>query len=168
MTEKIMIEENLPYPNNPLPVLYYRGAFKKITDSSEAPQEVQKILEKNGYTNSWIDSVFSYHHFHSNTHEVLVCLAGEATVQLGGPGANVYPFEKGDVLLLPAGTAHKKIEATEDFKIIGAYPAGMEPDMQKGSLEEYSKLKQEAREVPIPDTDPVENLNGAVFKYWPR
>ena len=166
MAEAIFIKENHPYPNNFLPVLYYPSAIKKLTASPEAAQEVQSLLEENGYLNSWIDGIFSYHHFHSNTHEVLACLAGEAEVQLGGPDANVYIFKKGDILLLPAGTAHKRIDATEDFKIIGAYPNGIEPDLQKGNLEEYSQIKKSIAEVTLPEMDPVGKKEGATFEHW--
>lgn len=166
MTETIFIKENHPYPNNSLPVLYYEGAIKNLTDSPEAAQEVQAFFKENGYSNIWIDGIFSYHHFHSNTHEALACLAGEAEVQLGGPDAEIFLFRKGDVLLLPAGTTHKQINATEEFKIIGAYPNGIEPDLQKGSLEAYSEIKKRISEVPIPETDPLNKKEGATFDHW--
>lgn len=166
MVETIYTEENKPFPNNPLPVLYYPKAVAHLLNEFDPAQNVQDLFEKNGYTNGWVNGIFSYHHFHSNTHEVLACIAGEATVQLGGPDAQCYSFSKWDVLFLPAGVAHKRIDASYDFKIVGAYPDGLEPDMQKGKAEDYEAIKQAVAGVGQPENDPVEGKNGAVLKYW--
>lgn len=166
MVETFALKENKPFPNNPLPVLYYPEALKNLTETSDNGKQVKDYLEKNGYSNSWIGGILSQHHFHSNTHEVLVCLSGTATVQLGGPGGEVYPFHQGDVVLLPAGTAHKKSEATTDFQIVGAYPYGLEYDMQTGDEEKYDTLKGRIAKVAKPEMDPVEGNQGPVFDYW--
>lgn len=168
MTKLIHVQENEPFPNNPLPVLHYPKAVSDLTGSPDAAQNVLDLFEKNGYTNGWINGIFSYHHFHANTHEALACVSGEAMVQLGGPDSKAYLFQKGDVMLLPAGMAHKRVDATEDFRIIGAYPDGMDPDMQKGETENYEKIKQRIADVPLPKTDPVEGKDGAVSKHWMR
>jgi uncharacterized protein YjlB len=39
---------------------------------------------------------------------------------------------KGDVLLIPAGVAHKNVGASIDFKCVGAYPGGKEFDINLG------------------------------------
>lgn len=166
MIQTIPINENKPFPNNPLPVLYYPDAIAPLLENDQSDSSVKDFFVKSGYTNSWTNGIFSYHHFHSNTHEVLACIAGEAQVQLGGPEAEIYTFKKGDVLLLPAGTAHKRIQAADDFQIVGAYPNGVDPDMQKGDEAVYEKVKENISRVPIPDMDPVEGENGAVSQYW--
>lgn len=166
MIQTIPIDENKPFPNNPLPVLYYPDAIAPLLENDQSDSSVKDFFVKSGYTNSWTNGIFSYHHFHSNTHEVLACIAGEAQVQLGGPEAEIYTFKKGDVLLLPAGTAHKRIQAADDFQIVGAYPNGVDPDMQKGDEAVYEKVKENISRVPIPDMDPVEGENGAVSQYW--
>lgn len=166
MAETFYIKENKPFPNNPLPVLYYPKAVADLMDESDSARNVLALFEKNSYTNGWTNGLFSYHHFHSNTHEVLACIAGESTVQLGGPDAQMVSFSKGDVLLLPAGVTHKRIDASADFKIVGAYPNGLEPDMQKGEANDYERIKQTIASVQIPKKDPVEGKNGAVANYW--
>lgn len=166
MAETFYTQENKPFPNNLLPILYYPKGVADLVDDSDAAQNVLALFEKNGYSNGWTGSIFSYHHFHANTHEVLACLAGEATVQLDGTGAQMYSFAKGDVLLLPAGVTHKRIDASKDFKIVGAYPAGLEPDMQKGAADNYEDIKQTIAAVMNPEKDPIEGKNGAVLKYW--
>ncbi|AZP03301.1 cupin domain-containing protein [Jeotgalibaca ciconiae] len=166
MTETVYMKENNPFPNNTLPVLYYPEVLTELIRGSNSGQNVLNMFEENGYSNGWVNGIFSYHHFHSNTHEVLGCIAGEAQVQLGGPGAEIYTFKKGDVLLLPAGIAHKKIESTADFSIVGAYPEGLSPDKQTGSEEEYEIIQNRIKSLAVPKYDPVEGEKGAVKKYW--
>ena len=166
MAEIVYIKENKPFPNNHLPVLYYPKAIANLLNEPDPAQRVLALFEKNGYTNEWVNGIFSYHHFHSNTHELLACIAGEATVQLGGPDTQMVSFSKGDVLLLPAGVAHKRIDASPDFKIVGAYPDGLEPDMQKGEAKDYEGIKPTILSVEIPKKDPVEGKEGAVATQW--
>ncbi|MDE1548329.1 cupin domain-containing protein [Jeotgalibaca caeni] len=162
MAEKFYAKENKPYPNHPLPILYYPGAIMNLLEEHDPAQEVLSFLAKNGYTNGWVNGILPEHHFHSNTHEVLACIAGEAHVQLGGPDAEIYPFKKGDIVLLPAGTTHKRIKASDRFRIVGAYPDGLEPDMQKGDGD-YEKIKKTVAEVAVPETDPVD---GKRIEEW--
>lgn len=170
MIEQILLKEDRPYPNSILPVLFYPGAFKEVIEVDDPAHKGMDFLEENHYSNAWVNGIFPYHHFHSNTHEVLACISGEASVQLGGPNGKIVKFSKGDVLLLPAGTAHKKIKASKDFSIIGAYPDGIEFDTHKGeeitSDEEYQRLKRNTKKVPIPNLDPIQKKGGAVKKYW--
>ncbi|WP_027108316.1 hypothetical protein [Lacticigenium naphthae] len=166
MIERIAIKENRPFPNNTLPVLYYPHAFKEIIEKENAVDLIQSHFKKNGYTNSWVNGIYAYHHFHATTHEVLACFKGSATVQLGGPGGEVHPFTEGNVLLLPAGVAHKLIEATGDFQIVGAYPNGNSPDMEKGDSKEYEELLHKIQKVPFPECDPVGGRNLGVHEYW--
>ena len=169
MTEPFYLDENKPFPNNHFPILYYPGGVDHLMDAEDPGQAVKNLFETNNYSNSWINGIFAYHHFHSNTHEVLACISGEASVQLGGPSdenQSVYTFKKGDVLLLPAGTGHKRINASADFQIVGAYPEGKEHDLQKGQAENYAAIKARVADVSIPKTDPVYGTTDGIFEYW--
>ncbi|MEC6748030.1 cupin domain-containing protein [Marinilactibacillus sp. XAAS-LB27] len=170
MMQQILLEENKPYPNNGLPVLVYPEGFKDLVNQNHPAQAVIDQLAEHQYTNAWVNGIFDYHHFHSNTHEVLVCLSGEATVQLGGLSSKTITFTQGDVILLPAGTAHKRLKASKDFSIVGAYPNGKEFDTYKEkdvqSEEQFWKIKREVKKVDLPQRDPVQGKNGAVQKYW--
>lgn len=166
MVERIGIKENRPFPNNTLPVLYYPHAFKEIIVKPNAAELIQEHFKTNGYTNSWVNGIYSYHHFHANTHEVLACFKGSAQVQLGGPNADTHLFTEGNVLLLPAGVAHKLIDATPDFQIVGAYPDGNSPDMEKGESEKYEELLRAIAQVPLPECDPVSGKSLGVQGYW--
>ena len=129
MIQIVEIHENKPFPNNSLPVLFYKGAAEKWLNQSNAAEAVLSHFERNGYGNGWVNGIFNYHHFHSTTHEALTCIAGEGSIQLGGPGQNIYTVTKGDVLLLPAGIAHKKIKATKNFQIVGLVVDVMDQDL---------------------------------------
>lgn len=170
MIEQILLKADQPYPNSMLPVLFYPGAFREIVETDDPAQNGIDLFKENGYTNAWVNGIFPYHHFHSNTHEVLACVSGEASVQLGGSNGKIIKFSRGDVLLLPAGTAHKRIKASKDFKIVGAYPNGIKYNTYKpedvSSDDEYKRIKQEIKKVSVPALDPVQSKGGAVKKYW--
>lgn len=95
-------------------------------------------------------------------------IRGEVTVQLGGQNGKIQILRKGDVVLLPAGVAHKRLDGTESFEIIGAYPSnGDILDMQYGDASDYEKIKENIKNVPRPLTDPVTGNPGDMDEYWP-
>lgn len=160
---KIHIKENKPFPNNEIPVIIYKDALETLFDDSNySDEEVLRFLESNRYSNGWTNGILTRHHFHSNAHEVLACVSGSASVQLGGPKSDIITFKKGDVLFLPAGTAHKNIETTGNFTIVGAYPNGGSYDMRYGEIVEYEQMKVNIGNVDEPKFDPV---TGNHFKY---
>jgi uncharacterized protein YjlB len=94
--------------------------------------------------------MYTTSHFHSTTHEVLSVCAGKARLLFGGegnPGAVETVVERGDVIVLPAGVAHRLVEdlsSTRDggFEMVGAYPVGSEPwDMCYGRKGEERKVE---------------------------
>lgn len=100
MAKYFTIQENKPFPNSTLTVIYYPEIIADKLNREDTSQKVLSFFEQNGYTNGWVGSIYTYHHFHSNTHEVLACISGDAEVQLGGPNAEIYSFKAGDVVLL--------------------------------------------------------------------
>ena len=70
--------------------------------------------------------MFDFHHFHSTSHEVLAVIAGKATIELGGPQGEAFEVAAGDVVVLPAGTGHRRARADGGFRVVGAYPRGQE------------------------------------------
>jgi uncharacterized protein YjlB len=136
------------YPNSNLPVLYHPNAIQD-TDT------MREVFRKNNWKNSWVNGIFPYHHYHSTAHEVLGVLSGHAAVQLGGPSGEQLQLSRGDVIVLPAGTAHKRLQQTNDFQIIGAYPNGMSFDTKTDKRGEYEQALQEIHHVPLPQQDPV-------------
>ena len=153
------------FPNNTaLPLIVYKGAL--FLHPSEEGEAIKKIFEDNGWKNCWEDGIFDYHHYHSITHEVLGVLKGKADVQLGGPEGACVELVRGDVVVIPAGVAHKCLVSSSDFSVVGAYPDGSEYDMNYGKEGERPTADENIRSVPIPGTDPVYGSTGPLISQW--
>lgn len=153
------------FPNNAkVPVLVYRSVLKLPVVFPGA--YVVKLFKKNLWDNAWKDTVFPFHHYHSKTHEVLGVYKGSTTLLLGGKNGIKVGLEKGDVIIIPAGVAHKNITPEKKFKCVGAYPFGFNQDMKTGEEGERPKADEQIAAVPIPETDPVFGIGGELRKYW--
>ena len=153
------------FPNNDyLPVLIYRQAFQPET--KKLADVIEETFKKNNWTNNWRDGILEQHHYHSNTHEVLGVSAGECKVQLGGPNGLIFDVCNGDVVILPAGIAHRNLGCSKDFECIGGYPDGIEHDMKYGKPGERPETDETIRKVKIPETDPVYGFDGALLTFW--
>jgi len=154
------------YPNNPdLPILLYRGAFESTV--SDLGSAVEAVFREHEWDRSWRNGIFSYHHYHSTAHEVLAVISGSVRVQLGGPNGETFALERGDVVVLPAGTAHKNCGTQGAFQVVGAYPEnGPDWDMRRGRPGERSEAEENIRQVPLPSLDPVYGASGPVKVHW--
>jgi uncharacterized protein YjlB len=156
-------EDDGTIPNNPdLPVLLYQGALKDRAGQAEA------VFNRNNWLNSWTNGVFGYHHYHSNAHEVLGVLRGNALLQIGGESGEKFEVHAGDVIALPAGTGHKRLGASPDFRVAGAYPNGMSYNLKTGSKVERSTDLAEIKQVPLPEQDPVYGDQGPLVIHWKK
>ena len=163
--ETLKLEENGNFPNNQeLPVLVYKNVFD-FTGGNPA-STIEKVFAENNWGGSWRDGIYNFQHYHSTAHEALGIYGGWAEVQLGGPGNKPVHIEKGDLVVLPAGTAHKKINSGDGFAVVGAYPDGQTWDMNYGKDGEFPKTKQNIANVALPKYDPVFGKNGKMFEYW--
>jgi uncharacterized protein YjlB len=106
--EKAYFEDDGGIPNSALPLLPYRQAFPPGTPAFASA--IEEHLAKNGWTGSWRAAVFPFHHYHSTTHEVLAVYRGMATLQLGGEKGRKFAVKPGDVIAIPAGVGHKRVE----------------------------------------------------------
>jgi uncharacterized protein YjlB len=139
-------------PNNPrFPVLVYRGVG--ITDAAAAKER----FAEHGWGGAWVDGVFDFHHYHSTSHEALAVVAGRATLELGGPQGRAFEVEAGDVLVLPAGTGHRRASSDAAFTVVGAYPAGQENyDLLHGDdPAEVEAARERIAALGPPPDDPV-------------
>ena len=127
VVEKAYFEDDGSIPNSALPLLPYRQAFPPGTPAFASA--IEEHLAKNGWTGSWRVGVFPFHHYHSTTHEVLAVYRGMATLQLGGEKGRKFAVKPGDVIAIPAGVGHKRVESIEDFTVVGAYPGGRQWDL---------------------------------------
>jgi uncharacterized protein YjlB len=154
------------FPNNPeLPVLIYRNAFPG-DQGNDLTERIEATFARNGWTNSWRDTVYAYDHFHSKAHEVLGCYRGEAVVQLGGPSGPTITLSAGDVLVIPAGVSHKRIEGSHDFAVVGSYANGADWDMRRGDPKEFQDAQAEVRQVDRPTADPIYGSSGPLLQHW--
>lgn len=156
-----------PFPNNSrLPVLVYRQAFALPSSINAAAELIEKRFEHNGWSGGWRNGVYDFHHFHANSHEVLGCYAGSVLVQLGGPSGPELEVRRGDVVVLPAGVAHRRLRASADYRIVGAYPAGQSFDMHRGDPAELAAVQRLVSTVGVPASDPVHGKSGPLFEHW--
>ena len=152
-------------PNHPRwPLLVYPGVVAIAGRDPAAAFEA--LFDRNGWPAAWRNGVYPFYHFHCDAHEALGVYSGEATVQLGGDDGVVITARPGDVIVLPAGTGHKKLSSRGALGIVGAYPAGQRPDM---CTPVPSGLKQRAAaiaRVALPPLDPVYGEGGPLFTHW--
>lgn len=155
------IAGDINFPEPKFPVLHYKAAF-----NNPGAKNVKEHLQKNNWTNAWTDGIYDYHHYHSTTHEVLVIISGKSMVHFGGSEGILLKLEAGDVIVIPAGVAHKRVEASEDFLVVGAYPDGEEYDMKYGLLNEIQEAEENIQNASVPFTDPVYGKNGPLTTIW--
>ena len=111
--------------------------------------------------------MFDFHHFHPASHEALVVVAGHATLELGGPEGAVRRVAAGDALILPAGFGHRRAGASDDFRVVGAYPRGQEsPEIVRADVRAAEAAKASIAATPVPSTDPVFGANGPLTDFW--
>lgn len=162
---KFNIADDGQFPNNmALPVLFYKGALKlPLLFPAEM---IRRLFKKHQWYNSWQSGIFTYQHYHSNTHEVMGCYRGQTELQLGGPHGVIITFAKGDVLIIPAGVAHKNLSDEHSVACVGAYPDGREYDMKRGRKDERPKADENIISVPLPAQDPLYGKTGELIKQW--
>jgi uncharacterized protein YjlB len=141
-------------PNNPsFAVLVYRD----LPAVSGGADSCRGLFAEHGWVGSWVDGVFDFHHFHSTSHEVLGVVSGEATLELGGPQGERFDVSAGDVLVLPAGTGHRRASTRGAFTVVGAYPRGQEDyDLLRGDdPAEVTAARERIAALGAPPSDPV-------------
>jgi uncharacterized protein YjlB len=164
LIKQYLIEENDPFPNSVLPVLHYKKAFDLPLFMPGS--FIKRLFARHSWKNAWKAGVLEYHHYHSVTHEVLGVFRGRAQIMLGGKNGTKVTLEKGDVLLIPAGVAHKNMGKENDLLCVGAYPDGKDYDMNTGKKGERPRADRNIHKVPLPDKDPVFGTKGGSKIYW--
>jgi uncharacterized protein YjlB len=161
-----MFPEDGAIPNNPsLPLLFYPRAFDLVGTYDPAGR-IETIIRSNGWGRLWRDGIYSFPHYHSRTHEALAIARGRATVRFGGEQGEIFDVEPGDAAVLPAGTGHQCIEASEDLIVVGAYPSEGVYDLCLGTRPEYERALVKIPGVRRPDTDPFFGRNGPLMREW--
>jgi uncharacterized protein YjlB len=150
-------------PNNSLPLVVYRGALAESGDRAAA---CEAMFAQNGWPGAWRNGIYGHHHYHSTAHEVLGIAAGNARVRLGGDAGKTVELRTGDVVVIPAGVAHKREAASRDLLVIGSYPRGQSPDHCRADPGAHDKAQDRIAAVPLPAADPVTGQPVPLLECW--
>ena len=151
------------FPNTSLqhrPLLIYHGCFSP----PPTPGIIESHLRSTGVVvPQWRYTMYSVSHFHSTTHEVLCVASGRAKLCFGGeenPKKVEAVIEKGDVIVIPAGVAHRLLRDFEGgFLMVGSYPVGTSWDMCYGKAGEEDRVEK-INDVGWFERDPIYGDDG--------
>jgi uncharacterized protein YjlB len=160
-----LFEDDGRIPNNPnLPLLVYPQA---LSEPERQTPRCKELLAENGWGGAWVDGVFSYHHYHSTSHEVLCVVGGRAHITFGGPEEETVEVQAGDAVVIPAGVGHCNAGSGSDFVVVGAYPRGQEDyDLRTGKEGEHPEVLENIRNIPLPEADPLFGEGGPLLQRW--
>ena len=127
---------------------------------------MESAFARHDWTNCWRNGIFTYHHFHSTSHEVLGIAAGEVRVAFGGPSGQEVSVRAGDVVVIPAGVGHRNMGRSADLLVVGAYPHGMDYDLLRGDPAEHAAAVRAIAAVPLPSADPVAGAADGLRRLW--
>ena len=150
-------------PNNRLPLVLYRGALGQEGDLAARCED---MFEANGWPGAWRNGIYGHHHYHSTAHEVLGIARGSVRVRLGGENGATVELREGDVVVIPAGVAHKRESASADLLVIGSYPKGQRPDICRAEAGAHDKSAADVAKVALPASDPVTGETGPLLDCW--
>jgi uncharacterized protein YjlB len=152
-------------PNHPhWPLVVYRGIVK-LSAKFDPAAIFEDLFARNGWEGSWRNGIYDYVHYHSRIHEVLGIARGSAKVRFGGNRGRTLTIKAGDVAVLPAGTGHQCLEASDDFLVVGAYsPDGTYDECT--SSEDHARAVEAIPKVRKPREDPVYGGDGQVLDLW--
>lgn len=163
-TETFLFKDDGTIPNSKFPLVVYTNAFSAT--GNKGAEWLENKFRSNDWTNSWRYGVYPFHHYHSNTHEVLGVYQGEAVLMMGGEKGRKLSVKPGDIIVIPAGVGHKCLSHSEDFMVVGAYPDGLSPDLMRGNPGERPKADTNISKVPFPKTDPLNGKSGGILSIW--
>jgi uncharacterized protein YjlB len=155
-------------PNHPSwPLVHYRSVVR-LPRGIDPAALFEDLFKRNGWAESWRNGLYDYLHYHSRIHEVMGVARGSAVVQFGGVSGRKLRVKAGDVVILPAGTGHQLISASQDFLVVGAYPATGTYDVCKPAEQAYRKSIKTIPRVPQPRKDPVYGRGGNLLALWKK
>jgi uncharacterized protein YjlB len=88
------------------------------------------------------------------------------TVVLGGPNGHPVTLRAGDVVVIPAGVAHRNLRQTDNLLVIGAYPGGAAYNTRRGNPAELEEVTRAVGRVGVPGFDPVAGEDARLRQLW--
>jgi len=165
-TSVYTFDDDGTFPNNEhLPVVVYQHALQ-ISNPDLAEKDLNEVLQQHQWHHPWRGGIQDVHHYHSTAHEVLAVISGTVKLLIGGPSGATVNMSQGDVIIIPAGVAHKCEEASADFECVGAYPLDQLFDMNYGHVDERSRARENILQVPLPAADPIYGADGPLNFHW--
>ncbi|KIM93785.1 hypothetical protein OIDMADRAFT_61419 [Oidiodendron maius Zn] len=156
-------------PNSDLPVLVYRNVLPKPYEEDSASH----FLEANNWEKRGTWGTIKIRHFHPNSHECYGIFRGQSVLLLGeghsdASGGERISVSAGDVVVLPAGTAHSSVTSTDDYRYVGVYPKGCPRWRNELGIKPIvgQTMREEVEAVSIPDHDPVMGFDGPLPRLW--
>jgi uncharacterized protein YjlB len=155
-------------PNNDrLPLILYKSPVR-LSSGFDPAAIFEVLFEANAWRDSWRDGMYDYLHWHTTSHEVLGIAHGWLHAQFGGREGRSIRLRAGDVVILPAGVGHRRLAASDDLLVVGAYPAGSRYDEKCPNPGTYADAKHRIADVPVPPCDPVYGEHGPLIDIWTR
>ena len=151
-------------PNNRLPLIVYPGMV--AAGAGDAAVAFETLFASNGWGGMWRNGIYPFHHYHSTAHEVLGIAGGRAEVRFGGERGQTLAVKAGDAVLIPAGCGHKRVSASHDLLVIGAYPKGQWADLMREGAEDRAGIRARIAAVPMPAADPLGGKAGPMASAW--
>lgn len=169
--ETLHFKPNGRVPNSRFPVLIHRGAIQ-AAGGEDLADAIEATFRRNDWLNNWRElGVYDYFHFHSTSHEALGMARGRITLQLGGEGGTIVKLTPGDVVVLPAGTSHTRLDNSSDSQMVGGYPEGRDWDLIRDELVTEAEAKAAVKligSLPIPARDPATGESMTLWRDAPR
>jgi uncharacterized protein YjlB len=159
-----VLRDDGTFPNSALPLVAFQRAFDPA--GGNLARRIEEVFAANGWGGGWRNGIYGFHHYHSSAHEALGVYRGSARVQLGGEQGITVSIAAGDVVVIPAGVAHKNLGASRDFAVVGAYPDGQRLDMNYGKAAERPGADERIAQVALPRMDPVHGAGGPLLGLW--
>lgn len=152
---RLFVKDDGTFPNNAdYPLLLYKSAFTGNRFEGE-----QAIAAEGKWTSPWAWGIFPYHHYHSKAWELLLCVEGQANVQVGGDKGPKVLIAQGDLVLVPPGLAHKQLDATKGFTLLGSYPKSGYSGIDTLTGAPTADERHAIQTCPVPPSDPVFGLD---------
>jgi uncharacterized protein YjlB len=162
--ETVQLRDDGSFPNSRFPLIILREAAQ--WRGREPGGVFEHCFAEHDWLNSWRGGIYSHHHYHSTAHEVMGVFSGWARVQFGGESGVTQNIFTRDVVIIPAGVAHKNAGSSDDFRVVGAYAGGLDWDIKRGLPGERPEADEHIRRVPLPKCDPIYGEDGPLKHLW--